>query len=74
MRQNILKYKGYTHFDFRKTPSKYYDKVKNSKWIKSHGFYPFIHFQIKFKKYVENKENNSKVIKEKKGYLLFFTC
>lgn len=65
MRQNILKYKGYTHFDFRKTPSKYYDKVKNSKWIKSHGFYPFIHFQIKFKKYVENKENNSKVIKEK---------
>lgn len=65
MKQNILKYKGYTHLDIRKNPNKYYLKVKNSKWIKSHGFYPFIHFQIKFEKYIENKENNSKAIKEK---------
>jgi len=43
--------KGYTHLDNKKSIDKVKNKIKNPKWVAKHGFYPFIHFEIKFQKY-----------------------
>lgn len=71
-KHRILKYKGYTHLDIKKFPNDYYKRISNSKWIKSHGFYPFIHYQMIFNKYVENKELNTKK-REKKTRDLYYS-
>lgn len=63
--ENIFKYKNYVHFDIRKNYIHYQSKIENSEWISKHGFYPFIHFEIEFNKYV-CKEGQDKKIKEKK--------
>lgn len=62
---NIFKYKNYVHFDTRKNAKYYKNKIKNSDWLSKHGFYPFIHFQIKFNKYIY-KEGNGEYSREKK--------
>ena len=49
--------KKYAHFDIRKNYSDYKKYIENPKRIKSHGFYPFIRYEIKFVKY--NSKNNS---------------
>ena len=44
--RRIYKLKGYTHFDTRKRDYwNYLPRIKNPKWIESHAFYPFIHYQ-----------------------------
>lgn len=45
-KRRIYKIKGYTHFDSRKNDYwNYSSKIKNSKWIEKHAFYPFIHYK-----------------------------
>ncbi len=54
--------KYYTHLDIKKKYSSYEKKLCNPDWVKKHGFYPFIHYQIIFNKYILNIEGH----KEKK--------
>jgi hypothetical protein len=60
--RKILKNKPYTHIDQKKNGKDYLNKVKSPKWIVKHGFYPFIHFEMTFKKYIEKTDGQ----KEKK--------
>lgn len=39
--------------------------IKRPEWIKSHGFYPFIHYKIVFNKYVYNEGTNKREEKVK---------
>ncbi|MGX4671075.1 reverse transcriptase domain-containing protein [Cerasibacillus sp. JNUCC 74] len=63
--------KKYLHFD---TPINIKDVkhlIEDSKWIKSHAFFPFIHFEIVFNKYVlkdfsEIEETNKQELRKKK--------
>lgn len=48
---NKYEVKRYTHFDNRISINKVIDNIKNPHWVAKHGFFPFIHFQIKFFKY-----------------------
>lgn len=56
--------KNYKHLDSKKSIDKVKEKIQNPHWVAKHGFYPLMHFEIRFKKYVTeyNKEKN---IKEK---------
>lgn len=67
-KNNLFKYKGYTHFDERKNPVKYLDKIKNPCWVKKHGFYPFIHYKIVFNKYIEKSNGKEKKKKKRNIY------
>ncbi|WP_255294235.1 reverse transcriptase domain-containing protein [Bacillus toyonensis] len=66
MDKKRYKTKGYIHFDNRVSIDKVETKIKNEDWVARHGFYPFIHFKIKFKKY--NKKSNGKKTKERDIY------
>jgi len=61
--------KSYKHLDSKKSIDKVKEKIQNPQWIAKHGFYPLMHFEIKFKKYVTeyNKEKNikEKIVKKK---------
>lgn len=61
----VFKNSYYTHLDKKKNYQKYEHLIKKSSWVKSHGFYPFIHFKIVFKKYVFDRESEKKIKKEK---------
>ena len=50
-----LKYKPYLHFDERIKPSKVLGYIKNHQNVASHAFYPFLHYIIKTKKYINKK-------------------
>ncbi|MEY2195720.1 reverse transcriptase [Neobacillus sp. BF23-41] len=70
--KNKYKNKYYIHFDTKKKYNiNLHNYITNPIEIKSHGFYPFIHFEIKFIKYVLKKkefEKGNKIeIKEKKS-------
>lgn len=54
--------KFYTHFDLKKKYVNYEHKVKDPRFVISHGFFPFIHFQIKHKKYTLNHKTGKKEI------------
>lgn len=56
MRNNIYKDKFYTHFDTKKSYKQFRSKVENIHWVGKHGFYPFIHFDIGFSKYISDSE------------------
>ena len=56
MRNNIYKDKFYTHFDMKKSYKQFKSKVENIHWVGKHGFYPFIHFDIDFSKYISDSE------------------
>jgi len=58
--------KKYLHFDNIVSFQNIKDKVTNPCWVSRHGFYPFIHFQMKFSKY--NKKENKKKSKEREIY------
>ena len=64
MDQKIYKDKFYTHFDVKKYHTDYQQRVQNVHWVRKHGFYPFIHFQMNCSKYT-NDSNGKKYIKEK---------
>lgn len=57
---NKYKVKRYTHFDNRISIHQIIDDIRNPDWVARHGFYPFIHFPLKFYKY-------SKLEKRKKS-------
>lgn len=54
--------KYYTHFDLKKKLARYEHKVKDPRFVATHGFFPFIHFQIKHKKYTLNHQSGKKVV------------
>lgn len=65
-KKNILKNKNYVHFDNRKKPT--YDilnQISDREWVSKHAFYPFLHFQIKFNKYIYNKKDKERIKKTK---------
>ncbi|TKH20283.1 reverse transcriptase [Bacillus wiedmannii] len=66
MDKKKYKAKGYIHFDNRVSINKVETKIKNPDWVARHGFYPFIHFKITFKKY--NKKHNGENSKERDIY------
>lgn len=43
--------KRYIHFDNKISINKVINDITNPCWVSQHGFYPFIHFEIKFFKY-----------------------
>lgn len=51
MNKQKYRVKGYTHLDNKKSIEKVKNNIQNPRWIAKHGFYPFIHFKIKFHKY-----------------------
>lgn len=62
---NLKKYKrkAYTHFDDRVSIHKVAKDIQNPCWVKKHGFFPFIYFDLKFIKYNEHK---GEVVKSRK--------
>lgn len=64
MRKNKYYNKKYAHFDIRKNYKDYKSYIANPQRIKSHGFYPFLKYDIKFIKYGSKDINRDK--KEKK--------
>lgn len=66
-----FKNKRYTHLDVKKNYLKYENLIKKPKWIESHGFYPFIHYEIKFNKYTYDEDINKKKINEKKRNIFY---
>ena len=67
MSNHVSKYreKGYTHLDRKKKFNHYEKLIKDPKWVKTHGFYPFIYFEIEFKKFVLNTQTRRKEVKPK---------
>ena len=59
------KSKNYAHFDERTSISNVWDYISNAENIKSHGFYPFIHYEKKFNKFTKG------AIKEKSRHLCY---
>lgn len=57
------KFKRYLHFDFRLSSDNnqklecVMKEVCNPKWVSSYAFFPYIHFEIVFKKYITIKKN-----------------
>ncbi|WDL98485.1 reverse transcriptase domain-containing protein [Alicyclobacillus sp. ALC3] len=53
---DIKKYriKGYTHFDRRVPVWRVARQIVNPSWVAVHGFFPFIHFQLKSQKYIKD--------------------
>lgn len=64
MSREVYKDKYYTHFDLKKHHRDYEKRVENTTWVSKHGFFPFIHFSMKFNKYTNDQEGN-KYIKSK---------
>lgn len=50
-RLKVYKNKRYTHFDTKRGIEAVRNLVENPKWVTHHGFYPFIHYEIKTVKY-----------------------
>lgn len=58
--------KKYSHFDRRKSVDFAWEYISNPKNIASHGFYPFIQYHKKYKKYNKCSKNNGVKIKDRK--------
>jgi RNA-directed DNA polymerase len=62
-KENKLKQKSYRHFDASQLPTgNLLDQLNDSEFIKSHSFWPFLHFQIKVSKY--SKEGKKDKMRE----------
>lgn len=61
-----IKSKSYAHFDRRISLKKIEKYIMNEKYIATHGFYPFITYNILFKKY--NKKEGRKIKKREICY------
>ncbi|WP_440213450.1 reverse transcriptase domain-containing protein [Cytobacillus praedii] len=59
MNKKKYRVKGYKHLDNKKSIEKVKGKIQNPQWVAKHGFYPFMHFEIKFQKY-SRKEKQPK--------------
>lgn len=51
--------KYYLHFDDRVDIEHVKDQIQDPDWVSSHAFFPFIHFKIRFNKYVTLSKNKS---------------
>lgn len=60
MQGKIFKQKYYKHIDKPVDIEKIENKVKNKEYIKKHGFYPFLSYTIRFKKYSEEIDHETK--------------
>ena len=60
-KRKIFKYKAYSHFDDKKRAADWISYIRNPDKIKTHGFFPFIHYVMKQIKY----DNNAKKKKTK---------
>ncbi|WP_240332516.1 reverse transcriptase domain-containing protein [Bacillus anthracis] len=56
--------KSYLHFDNRVKIEHVKSSIQDPIWIEKHAFFPFIHFEIKFKKYVLKNLPNIKDLKK----------
>ncbi|WP_234402403.1 reverse transcriptase/maturase family protein [Oceanobacillus damuensis] len=54
--EDKYKTKRYIHFDRKVSFKNIKDKIYDPCWVEQHGFYPFIHFQIKFNKYLRKEK------------------
>ena len=63
--KSVLKNKYYVHLDTKKYSKEYEGRVRNPEWVIKHGFFPFIHFQMAFKKYIVIDDSGNKDIKHK---------
>lgn len=70
MSRKVYKDKYYTHFDVKKHHKDYENRVENVAWVSKHGFYPFIHFSMKFNKYT-NDPQGKKYIKSKERDIFY---
>lgn len=57
--------KHYIHLDKKKKFQNYEPLINNPHFVERHGFYPFVHFDITFKKYIFNKNTKKKELKKK---------
>lgn len=67
--REILKPKYYKHIDKIIKPSdlkRVERKIKNKNYIIHHGFYPFLSYTIKFKKFVKIKDKNKQTTYQRK--------
>lgn len=71
MQKSIFTNKYYMHFDTRKHYKNFEKNISDSKWIKQHGFYPFIHYEVKSFKYVMDKSIGKKIRKDKTRNLYY---
>ncbi|SES27898.1 reverse transcriptase domain-containing protein [Salipaludibacillus aurantiacus] len=55
--------KKYKHFDYRRPFQKVKHLITEPSWVAQHGFFPFIHFKITFRKY--NKRQKKRKSKER---------
>ncbi|KXY42242.1 reverse transcriptase domain-containing protein [Bacillus sp. FSL M7-1020] len=56
--------KSYLHFDNRVKIEHVKKSIQDPEWIKKHAFFPFIHFEIKFEKYVVKDLSNINELKK----------
>ncbi|HAN09481.1 MAG TPA: hypothetical protein DCP90_02595 [Clostridiales bacterium] len=61
------KNKKYAHFDRRADVNSLKTLIESPKWVAKHGFYPFIHYVIEFKKF----NNKTKKLKPKKRHVYY---
>ncbi|WP_234882386.1 RNA-dependent RNA polymerase family protein [Bacillus mycoides] len=57
------KVKSYLHFDNRIEIEHVKNSIQDPEWIEKHAFFPFIHFEMEFKKYVKKDLSNLNVTK-----------
>ena len=57
MERKYLKYKNYAHFDKRMSIKKAEKLFLDDETINKHGFFPFINFKIKSRKFENNEKN-----------------
>lgn len=68
-KEKNAKARSYAHFDERVSLEQVWDYISNPDNVKKHGFYPFIHYEKKFNKYVREKGRG--YIKEKSRHLCY---
>ena len=69
--KEYLKYKKYAHFDKKMSISKAKKIINDEVNINNHGFFPFIHYSIKYKK-LENVNGKVYAKKEPKMREIFY--
>lgn len=56
--------KKYIHFDNKRSINKVKNDISNPCWIAKHGFFPFVHFEIKFSKYNKQERMRKEKIRD----------
>ena len=69
-----FKYKNYAHFDSKKSYKTCLKYIKNKDCICKHGFYLFIHFQMRMKKHEFDHENNTVHRKDDKVRDIYYSA